>query len=491
MNIHKLLNILRLLPLYAGSRLLPADKYLLKSTYQAARRISHPLFDNIHQLAHTLFNEVLREMRKGILIALSLLRIRRLFLTLILFPLLLSLVIVALQSLASTAVISALDKKEGKIENPTESPDALLRPILFGKELPPEKPLICRWQKSSDETDRGDYPPSEACDPDRMDAALIVSDPETFDPKEYVTLLAGNVSRIHLCKTCAPDLIFYPEAEPRKMEMRSIWASLILHLTTRNESVLSAYKSVRDSTKNVSDVVGTKYLSLAGFQQAINLSDVRSPLLFIFNFAALIVVALWLALKAHRRILDYFSQNGALLPMVAANGKQSFYLALWLITLARVAAFLFSAIPLTLFSIHEFILTDNTVSILTSSPLAAFSWGIALIVSLTLATLIASIADLHHRTNLLSICYRFLPLLIAGIGAFIWSATFLFDSTLALNIRDLVCAVPILGMAPIFLSLIFQSSPIALIIHALGSLVLIVILMRSNATWFGAHLEEI
>lgn len=430
-------------------------------------------------------------MKKGFIIALSLLRIRRLFLTLILFPLLLSLVIVVIQSLASSAVITALEKKDGKLDIEGESPSDVLRPILFGAEKIPSTPLICRWQETTAGNLVEESPPSSACAPDRLDAALIVSNPATYDPSEYVKLLSGNAFRIHLCKSCAPDLIFYPENTPRKMELRSIWAALILHLTTRNESVLNAYKSVRQSTQSVNDIIGTTYLSLIGFQNPINLSDVRSPLLFIFNFAALIVVALWLALKAHRRILDYFSQNGALLPMVAANGKENFYLALWLITLARVAAFLLSAIPLTLFSIHELILTDNTLSILSSKPLTSISWALALIASLSLATLVASIADLHHRTNLLAICYRFLPLFIAFVGALCWSATFLFDSSLASGIRNIICAIPVLGMAPIFLSLIFQSSTAALIFHALGSTIIIVLLMRANSAWFGAHLEEI
>ncbi len=419
------------------------------------------------------------------------LRIRRLFLTLILFPLLLSLIIVVIQSLASSAIITALDKKEGKVDTEGESPSDILRPILFGAEKIPLTPLVCRWQETNVGHIINEAPPSDACAPDRLDAALIVSSPATYDPGEYVKLLAGNAFRVHLCKSCTPDLIFYPEHAPRKMELRSIWAALVLHLTTRNESVLNAYKSVRQSTQNVSDVVGTTYLSLIGFQKPINLSDVRSPLLFIFNFAALIVVALWLALKAHRRILDYFSQNGALLPMVAANGKENFYLALWLITLTRVAAFLFSAIPLALFSIHELILTDNTVSILRFKPFTTISWALALISSLSLATLVASIADLHHRTNMLAICYRFLPLLIAFIGAVCWSATFLFDSAVASSIRNIICAIPILGMAPIFLSLIFQSSIIALLFHALGSIIIIVLMMRANSAWFGAHLEEI
>jgi hypothetical protein len=430
-------------------------------------------------------------MKRGLIIAWSLLRIRRLFLTLILFPLLLSLVIVAIQSLASSAIITALEKKEGNVDVVGESPNSLLKSILFGSEAPPEAPLICRWQGTTTVAGFEEYPPSSACSPDRLDAALIVSDPATYDPSEYVKLLAGNTFRIHLCKTCTPDLIFHPQDKPRTMELHSIWGALVLHLTTRNESVLNAYKSVRESTKSVSDVVGTINLSLIGFQQPINLSDVRSPLLFIFNFAALIVVALWLALKAHRRILDYFSENGALLPMVAANGKENFYLALWLITLARVAAFLFSAIPLTLFSIHEFILTDNTLSILSSNPIATVSWALALISSLALATLIASVADLHRRTNLLAICYRFLPLFIAFIGALCWSVTFIFDSHLASSIRNIICAIPVFGMAPIVLSLIFQSSSFALILHTLGSIILIALLMRANSAWFGAHLEEI
>jgi len=327
--------------------------------------------------------------------------------------------------------------------------------------------------------------------PDRLDVGIRVSDPAQFDVSEYQKLLRGNVQRIHLCKNCAPDLLFFPEGKKPYIEMHGIWSVLLLRLITHNEDVTDALKNVRQTNNQVDTLLGKKFFVAPGFKSPINIGEVRSTLLLVFNFSSLVVVALWLALKAHRKVLDYFAHNGALLPMVAANGKDNFYGAIWSITLIRVFAFLFAAIPLTILSIHEYLFDDSSQALLRSDWGSTILWACSLIVSLSLATLIASIADLKHRSHFTMVIYRFLPIFLAFFGALVWTFTFIFEGSLSPIIRTAICAFPVIGMVPLFVSIILQPHIIALALHLTLSVLLITYLMKGNARWFAAHLEEI
>jgi hypothetical protein len=431
-------------------------------------------------------------MRQSLAIAFSLIKIKRLFCSLILIPLALSLVVVAIQVVTSTLIIQVTNKTSGKVDTSVEEGVSFLRSIATGSDKPLPEALICRWRMETDDLRQSvEVPPNAQCEPDRLDAAIKVSNPDSFDPKEYILLLNGVVQRIHLCKTCQPDLLFIPEKNERRVEIRSIWAALLVRLITQNDSITEAFATVRKTNFETSEAMGKRYFIAPGFRSPINLTDMRSSLLLIFNFSSLIVVSLWLALKAHRRILDYFSHNGALLPMVAATGKENFYGALWIITCIRVSAFLISALPLTIYSLHEYMIDQATIDILGGAPANALVWGATLIASLSLATLIASIADLKHRSHLLVFTYRFLPLILAFIGAFFWAITFLVDTDFSSILRAVICAVPVIGMVPMFISLVFQPHLIALLLHGILSAALIVYLMRLNSQWFGAHLEEV
>ena len=403
-----------------------------------------------------------------------------------------SIVVVAFQVFTSSLVVHLAQKREGRTSDSPEPAANFLRSITLGQEKPLADPLICRWSYSTDSD--GDYseaPPSADCVPDRLDAAIRTNDAATFDISKHLPLLRGNVLRIHLCKTCSPDLIFFPEETIPRVEMHGIWSVFLTRLILQTETITDAYKNVRRTNDRINNTVGKKFFVAPGFKSAINLSDIQSTLLLVFNFASLIVVALWLALKAHRKVLDYFARNGALLPMVAANGKNNFYGAIWAITFVRVFAFLFAAIPLTIFAIHEYIFDSSSVQILSGNMSGSILWACSLIVSLSLATLIASIADLKHRSHITMVIYRFLPILLASLGAVLWAATFIFEGGLSPFLRIIICALPVIGMVPLFVSIVFQPHVVALVCHLLLSAGLIMYLMKENARWFAAHLEEI
>lgn len=431
-------------------------------------------------------------MKKGFAIAFSLLRIRRLFFSLILLPLAMSFFVVVIQVFASSTVVQLAEKAEAKRGGTSDEAMNFLRSVTLGQPQPLGEPRICRWVESKEpDGSTIELPPNSECSPDRLDAAVRVSDPANFDVTAVHDILKGSFPRIHVCRTCSPDFILFPEQKTPRLEMHGVWSMLLGTLIARNDTVTEAINNVRATNDRVHTIIGKKYFMAPGYRAPVNLSDMRSTLLLVFNFSLLVIVALWLALKAHRKVLDYFSHNGALLPMVAANGKDNFYGAIWMITLIRVFAFLFSAIPLTILSIHELIFDQTTLEIIGKNWAIAALWAGSLVVSLSLATLIASIADLKHRSHMIMIAYRFLPICAAFFGALLWCATFVLEGSWSPLVRSLICALPVVGMAPLFISLIFQPQTIVLFLNFVLSIALIAYLMRDNARWFAAHLEEI
>jgi hypothetical protein len=425
---------------------------------------------------------------RSLQIALALLATPRLFINLILVPLLLSLAIVGIQTLASIAVYQALEIRDVGTDAQLQTYSSSFAPYILGDEVIPDKPTICRWVFDEQGVE---VPQSNDCMPDRLDIALQVTDPQHFNPTKYETLFSGVTHRLHLCISCTPDLVISLRDPEPMVEVRSMWAGLLLHLATVQSLSRDAAASKAQRAVDLSHILGSIELKLPGLQHSVKLSKLKAPLILVFNIGTLTVVALWLALKAHKKVLYYFAQNGALLPMVAATGQGAFYGALWMITLARVLAFLLAAIPLTLWAIYELALTSESIELITRNPMMTIGWLLALVSSFTLATCIASIADLKHRTHVFAIRYQILPLLFATLGAFVWSFTFLFESNLILSVRTVIGALPIFGMVPVFLGLIIQSTAWALYFHTVTSGLLIVALLRSNAEWFGAHLEEV
>jgi hypothetical protein len=118
-------------------------------------------------------------------------------------------------------------------------------------------------------------------------------------------------------------------------------------------------------------------------------------------------------------------------------------------------------------------------------------WLIALVSTLGFATVIASIAELKHRHSLLSISYRFLPLLGAFTGAILWSASFILPVHSFGVFRLILSAIPVFGIAPILVAPITGLPYLPMTIHAVLAACALVWLLRRNARWFAAHLEEV
>lgn len=423
--------------------------------------------------------------------ALALIRTPRFFASLLLLPLLLSLVVVSVQVLVTGLFIQTSNRRAAAIEQNFNSieQDNVMRKVLFGdsKPLPPIK--VCRWI-ASDQYVSGEAPASKDCFPDRFDVAINVSSPADYDPSHYIRIFDGNAERLHLCKKCKPDVVISPEGKV-KTHLQSVWGMWIVSLAMLSKDVNDQFVVAKRQYEDLRGRLGVIYFHPVGFDHPIKVSHQQLSVALVFNIAFLIVVALWLALKAHRKVLDYFARSGALQPMVASIGKSSFYSAIWMLTLVRVGAFLLAAVPIMYFSFQDLLRTNKVGISFGDDPANLLLWMLAIGAGFALATIIASIADLKHRHHFLSILYRYVPLLVSGCGIFIWLLTFLFESNTVAVVRNLLSAVPILGLGPVIIAPLCHLSSSVLLMHGLLTITILMITLRSNARWFAAHLEDL
>jgi hypothetical protein len=224
--------------------------------------------------------------------------------------------------------------------------------------------------------------------------------------------------------------------------------------------------------------------------EAINISQATKTMLLIINTSLITVIALWLSLKGHRKVLDYFSRNGALLPLVAACGKNTFYAALWIITLMRVLFFLVASLPATIF-MYSRAVPQETLDVFIRSGPDFILWLSALVSSLSCLAIIASVAELKQRHSWVSFLYRYVPLGLCWIGTVIWIVSVFTPGQASKVIQTLITCIPIIGISPVLISPIFNISTTVVAAHSLIATMLILVFLRMNSRWFAAHLEEI
>jgi hypothetical protein len=428
---------------------------------------------------------------QAIKLSISLIRIPRLFFSILLFPIAISLIIVFAQVVVTGLFIRS--STQSMSERTTKLSEAnnksLVRELIYGSSSLRPSLAVCRWLPPSD-SNPYETPPN-GCEPDRLDAALHVRDPETFDPSAYQTLLSGNFDRLHICKKdCTPDIVISPKGKDVESAVGSSVALLLMQLTFYNSSVQEHMMEASSVFDDTMAKFGTIELSLPGFSQPVPFTGLKQRLMVLLNVAMLIIIALYLALKAHRNVLDYFARNGALLPMVAAAGSDTFYMSIWLITLFRVAIFLMAAFPLLVFAAIDSGSTKYFSALVSDSAFFLF-WVLVLTLGVFLTTLISSIAELKRRHSFITALYRYVPLLISFAGAVIWLATLLFDTEVFLTLRSITTSIPLIGLTPLLLAPLFRPAAWPMIAHGISSFILIALLLKTNARWFSAHVEEL
>ncbi len=431
-------------------------------------------------------------------LALSLIRVPKLFATLFLMPLLLSLLLVAAQLFVTAVFLQSRDDSQKAAEERFQARRDfnIARKLLYGDAKPLPAVRVCRWTVSRGESGKWrEDPPSEACRPKRLDVALVVPNPEQFNTQEYERILNGNVETLHVCRGCKPDIIIHqvaPGTDQMRVDVLSVWGLIILNLVKFDGTLQERYLDVAQDAEKIDGLLGDIYFNASGLKNASKISNSEKALALIFNVASLTMIALWLAIKAHRRVLDYFSKNGALLPMVAACGKSSFYRALWLLTLFRVAAFLLATVPATAYVFTSLFDDVSAAGFLDGVRMVdLLLWITAIFSSFAMATIIASLADLKQRHSIFSMLYVYTPFILASLGALVWALTFFGEGAAYGYTRNLLTSLPIVGMAPTILAPKLQPQNWTLLLQALLSLGVVSILLRRNTRWFAAHLEEL
>ena len=398
------------------------------------------------------------------------------------------LAIVSLLIGTGSRMVPSLEQDE---DSNSPSDKDIARRFLFGSSsLAPLR--ICRWQRIPLPDGReGERIGDPLCKRDRLDVAIQVESPETFDPSLYAQLFEGNAERLHICRACKPDIVIKPGPQGTVSRIYSVWGLIILGLTSVNDKIETNRAVIRKEFRAIQDRLGSKYLHLAGLREPLALESFYASFALIVNIASLIVVALWMALKAHRKVLDYFARNGALLPMVAASGRGSFYGGIWLLTSLRVGAFLLAAVPLSLWQLSDLLRQNLAMPFLFGNIWSFLIWLAAIVLGFALATVTGSIADLKQRHSLLAFGYRYLPLIISAFGAALWASTFIFEGVAPQYLRHALTAFPIAGLAPMVMGPLLQPPPFVLAAHGLLSCLFLLYTLKLNARWFAAHLEEI
>jgi hypothetical protein len=423
-------------------------------------------------------------------VALAFIRVPRLFISLLLIPAFIGVILIAFQVLGTLVMIELAQKSknapsEENVSEKNKDPASLVRILLYGSADPLPQILVCRWIIESQGERKREIPPSPDCNPARLDVAMRSDSPDTFDASRFERILNGNVQRLHICRTCRPDVIIEDSLGSMKTHATSIWGLTLISLTQFNTSIEEHRVKMRESRIEADSLVGEIFFYAWGLNQPVALSESIPLLALIFNVASIVLLALWLALKAHRKVLLLFSRSGALLPLVAGLGQRTFYGSLWWITSFRVIFFLAGAIPLSVLGIMSL---EQEASITLS---ALCLWIVSLILSFGLATLIASIADLKERQGVSHLAYLYVPLLVSALGGIMWCATFLLDSELMGYLRWLLTVLPLVGMVPLLLAPLLSVPLWCLALHGLLAVCTASFFNRKNSTWFASHLEEV
>lgn len=409
----------------------------------------------------------------------SLLLIPRLFATFLLMPLALSLVLVVGQSLVTKRM---LQTRAAIASNPDEAAAGRrvhpLHRLLFKTDRPLEPLKICDWRE-------------RPCVLGRFDVVIRPGVLEQFPESTYRSLFEGKFQTLHICDDCESEIIISEANGAGQVGTHvfspAAYALVRVALFERSRNILQQGES---EGYNPEEMLGERFFHAPGFARPANLKEVAISFTLLANIALLVMCCLWLALKAHRKVLDYFVGSGVLLPLVAATGRESFYGAIWILTLLRVLAFLLVGIPVVWVTVGDFFRAGSGNLFYYSGVAPMLLWASSIFSSMGLAMLFGSVADLKHKHFLASFVYKLLPFIFAMLGLLLWAITFLMSSEWASWLRVVITTLPISGIGPLLLAPILPPPDMVLVLHSMLSVAAIVLLMQYNARWFAVHLDD-
>ena len=425
-------------------------------------------------------------------VALSFIAEPRLFVTLLFWPLVLGLIIVSMQGWFSSAYISALDitpdEYSQRISAEKKDVEILKRHLLSGGAIS-KTPTICFWQSAGNL----EIQEEPECVLEPNDIVIKGAKPEIVAQEDLISTFEGVVSKIHFCNTCESNIVLDMRNSEPVTHIRSLQSMGVLFLAASSEQKrmknfnLEARKLHDKYKKSIGDI----YFYAPGYAFPIQISGMHKVLLLVLNTAAIVLVTLWLSLRSHRKVLDYFAKNGALLPLVAACGKGVFYRAIWVITALRVLAFLAAAVPATII-MFAFSISEKTLNQFVFGDFAEFVlWVLSICCGMATLTMIASISELMQRHNSFAWIYKAIPLLLCFVGAFVWGCTIASHSNTLEILQMVIVSCPVVGIIPILVVPAFKVDPYILSTHTVLSAMVVMLLAKINSRWFAAHLDEI
>ncbi len=430
----------------------------------------------------------------AIWLSLSLIRVPKLFISLLLWPLLIGIALAATQVVITASFVQLLNEDTNDFSERINRPDPQeewMRGQLFGRTQPFPSLELCRWK-----FDNGrEIPASPNCEIGPLEVAIQVENPETYDSSKYEKFFKGTIPKLHICKSCKAEVIVSIANSQQKENISNIYSlkSLGIFVLTESQNdkeINDQFIQAKTLIEDFQSVTGDLNLNLPGNEMPINITNAAIIMILVLNIAFLIIITLWLSLVGHRKVLQYFSKNDALLPLVAACGKSNFYSAIWIITLLRVSCFLFASVPST-YLIYVREIPKETLNRLTGDSSNFLLWLAGIISSLGVMTVIASIAELKHRHSYVSFLYKYVPLFCTILGTLIWTTTLFFDGPLSNSIQFAVSSLPLIGISPLVLAPVIHCNQTALLLHTIFASIIAVSVFRLNAKWFAAHLEEI
>lgn len=416
-------------------------------------------------------------------LALSLLLIPRLAARLILLPILIALLALALQlwlvNLAPKNVVPV--QRIGEVN--------LARELVYQSSAPRAEIVICKWISK----DQGiEFPPGRACLVGPRDVSFIGIDIENGDNRKFadpafIERLNGNFDKIHFCKSdCANGAGITVSGDFNNPEVRVEGFSNLLLLS-------DSISARTDTIHQAFTLAGRKLLNLPGLDSPIVLTGLERQIARLLSLVMLIICCVWLSLRAHRRVLEYFASGGSLLPLAASVGPKKLYSALWVISGIRLFAFFAVTAPMIVALVVSGMMPIAGLNHTPGSPYANVGlgavWFGAVTASLVLTTLCASIADLKRRF-VTAVMWRILPLAAVGFGAMVWLLTLAEATSSGVVLRNFIVATPLIGLAPLVASSIIQPPSYLIGIHAVLATLSALWVARRNARWFGSNLEE-
>ena len=422
-------------------------------------------------------------------LAFAFIRVPKLFVSLLLWPLILTLLIVLIQGFLSASYFVFLkhDAETAEERWSQIQEHYWLRKLIFGSDEALPALQVCRW----DLRNGREQPLAVDCPLKEYDVVLQVADPLTFSARSYEEMFSGATRTLHVCRHCRGNVTIFDADHAPRTEIYNPFAFGVLALVeATNVRVRELFLTGIQKRDEQEKLRGSVLLFAPGLPREIQLSEFGVRAGIILNFTGIVMLALWLALRAHRRVLEYFAQNDALLPLVAACGKETFYSSLWIITIIRVACFLFASIPLMYLMIASS-LSETKPTFGAASVDDITLWLISLICSFSAITIISSIGELKHRHTAVSFLYQYVPLAAALLGMFVLALAVLDGSTFTYCARLITTALPVVGTPAIIAAPMLPAENWLIFTHAALSLLAAYGVLRMNSRWFAAHLEQL